>query len=190
MSRAALACYGAVFLGAAVPWLEVAAVVPVGVAAGLHPAAVAVVAFVGNAVTLVGVLALQRQAAGWLRRRRERTATVTASAISASTDTDHDAGAAAPLPDGAAPLGDGTDDARLRSRRGRRARRLLDRWGLPGLAALAPVTVGTHLAAVVLATAGIDARRVAVWMLAGLAVWTVALAAVAAGAVAALGPGA
>ncbi|MCC5952267.1 MAG: hypothetical protein JJU45_09250 [Acidimicrobiia bacterium] len=172
MTRAALLGYGAVLVGAAVPWLEVAAVVPVGVASGLNPVVVAVVAFVGNAATLVGALALQRRATAWYRARRARRAPAAATAPGTAGVT-ADAGTGSPLSSG--------------SRRSNRARRLLDRWGLPGLAALAPVSVGTHVAALVLAGSGIAPRRVAVWILGGLAVWTVALAGLAAGGVAALG---
>ena len=44
--------YLLVFLGAATPWLEILVIVPLGVAYGLNPVAVAIAAFLGNAITV------------------------------------------------------------------------------------------------------------------------------------------
>jgi Ca2+/H+ antiporter, TMEM165/GDT1 family len=57
-------------------------------------------------------------------------------------------------------------------RRGR-ARRLLDRYGVPGLAALGPLVTGAHLAAAVAMASGADRRRALIWFVAGIAVWAV-----------------
>jgi Ca2+/H+ antiporter, TMEM165/GDT1 family len=60
--------YGAVFVAAAVPWLEVLLVIPPAVAAGLDPVAVAILAFLGNVIPVVAIVA------GYdaFRRRRAR----------------------------------------------------------------------------------------------------------------------
>jgi uncharacterized membrane protein len=60
------------------------------------------------------------------------------------------------------------------SRRAARAQRMMHRWGLPGLAFVAPLVTGTHLAA--LAAVALRAPRgaVLVWMTAGLACWALA----------------
>lgn len=68
------------------------------------------------------------------------------------------------------------------SGRGSRARLLLDRYGVPGLAALGPLLTGAHLAAAVAMAAGAERRRALVWFPAGVAVW-----AIIAGVLAALG---
>lgn len=62
------------------------------------------------------------------------------------------------------------------SRRSQRARELARRWGVPGLALLAPVTTGTHIAALAALTTGATTRYVLQCMTAGLAVWAVAAA--------------
>lgn len=56
-----------------------------------------------------------------------------------------------------------------------RARRLWDRYGLPGTALGGPVLAGVHVAALVALLAGSPSRAVAAWMTAGIAVWTVVL---------------
>lgn len=66
------------------------------------------------------------------------------------------------------------------SRRSERARDLARRWGVPGLAFLAPVTSGTHIAAVAALATGAGTRRVLVWMAVGLTVWAAAVATAAA----------
>jgi hypothetical protein len=57
-----------------------------------------------------------------------------------------------------------------------RARRLWERYGLPGLALLAPIIVGTDIAAVLALTFGSSRPRVIGWMAVSLAIWTIVLA--------------
>jgi Ca2+/H+ antiporter, TMEM165/GDT1 family len=52
-----------------------------------------------------------------------------------------------------------------------RARRLLDRYGVPGLAVLGPLLTGAHLAAAVAMASGADRRRALVWFVSGVVVW-------------------
>jgi Ca2+/H+ antiporter, TMEM165/GDT1 family len=52
-----------------------------------------------------------------------------------------------------------------------RARRILDRYGVPGLAAIGPLLTGAHLAAAVAMASGADRRRALLWFVAGIAVW-------------------
>jgi uncharacterized membrane protein len=61
------------------------------------------------------------------------------------------------------------------SARGQRARAIAQRWGVPGLAFLAPITTGTHVATVAALATGSDTRRVLRWMAVGLVVWAVAI---------------
>jgi hypothetical protein len=56
-----------------------------------------------------------------------------------------------------------------------RARRLWDRYGLPGVSFGGPILTGVHVAAAVALLAGSRARDVAVWMTASIAAWTVVL---------------
>jgi Ca2+/H+ antiporter, TMEM165/GDT1 family len=55
----------------------------------------------------------------------------------------------------------------------------VQRWGVPGLALLAPVSTGTHIAAVAALSLGAPRRNVLWWMIAGLGVWAVGVAAAA-----------
>lgn len=61
----------------------------------------------------------------------------------------------------------------------RRARRMAQRWGVPGLALVAPIATGTHIATLAATAIGAARNRVLCWMAAGLAVWAVASAAAA-----------
>lgn len=62
------------------------------------------------------------------------------------------------------------------SRKAQRARELAQRWGVPGLAFLAPITTGTHIATVAALATGATRQRVLRWMAAGLVVWAAAVA--------------
>jgi Ca2+/H+ antiporter, TMEM165/GDT1 family len=67
------------------------------------------------------------------------------------------------------------------SRRSERAKRLFDRYGLPGLALIGPFFVGSHLSALAAMSFGSERKRVAAWMLFSVGAWT-AVMAIAAGA--------
>ncbi|MDQ2050567.1 small multi-drug export protein [Natronolimnohabitans sp. A-GB9] len=56
-----------------------------------------------------------------------------------------------------------------------RARRLWERYGLPGLSFGAPVLTGVHIATLAALLAGSSARLTAGWMTVGIGVWTVLL---------------
>lgn len=48
--------YALVFLGAAIPWLEIALVIPLGIIRGLSPFWVMILAFVGNMATILPLI--------------------------------------------------------------------------------------------------------------------------------------
>ena len=66
-------------------------------------------------------------------------------------------------------------DSPRRDHSGGRARRLMDRYGLPGLALLGPVVTGAHVAALVAIAAGSERRATLVWLGGGVAAWAVAV---------------
>ncbi|WP_129115711.1 small multi-drug export protein [Halegenticoccus tardaugens] len=62
--------YLLIFLLAATPLLEILVVIPIGVALGLNPLAVAVVAFFGNVVPIYGLILAHERVDRYLRARR------------------------------------------------------------------------------------------------------------------------
>jgi Ca2+/H+ antiporter, TMEM165/GDT1 family len=62
----------------------------------------------------------------------------------------------------------------VRRRWSPRARRVWDRYGLPGLALAGPAVTGIHLAAVMALALQADRRRTALWMALSLGIWSVA----------------
>ena len=65
--------YMLVFVGAAIPWIEVLIVVPLGIIWGLSPIIVMLVAFLGNMATLVPVvIAFDKMKIWYVQRRREK----------------------------------------------------------------------------------------------------------------------
>lgn len=57
--------------------------------------------------------------------------------------------------------------------RGARAERLLDHYGVPGLAAVGPLLTGVHLAAAVAMATGATRRRTFGWFTAGILAWAI-----------------
>ncbi|MDZ7678281.1 MAG: small multi-drug export protein [Acidimicrobiales bacterium] len=130
--------YVLVFLTAAVPMLEVMIVIPASVAAGMHPVPVGLLAFAGNATTLVLAVVAGDEVIGRMRRE---------------------------------PRGDAPP-----SRRRERVRRIAYRWGLPGVALLGPLTVGSHTAALAAVALRMPRGLVLAWSLAGVAAWSIVFA--------------
>lgn len=145
-----LLAYLAVFVGAAIPWLEVLLVVPAGILAGLPALPVAVVAAAGNILTLIPVIVAGDRLRAWWRRRRRR--------IAQLPDPDEPATEVGP------------------SLRAGRAQRLFDRYGLPGLALLGPVLTGIHVAAVAAVAAGAQRRPALWWLSGGVVLWALVAA--------------
>jgi hypothetical protein len=141
-----------VFLGGALPWLEAVVVVPAGILAGLDPVLVVLSGLSGNMLTVaLAAVYGERLRLWWMARR----------------------GGAAPAPDGRPHA---TPDGRSR---GRRAQVVMQRWGMPGLALLGPIGLGTQLSAVLAVSMGVSARRTLAWIGAGTTAWCVVAAALA-----------
>jgi uncharacterized membrane protein len=176
-----LLAYVTVLVAAAIPWLEVLLVVPAGIVAGLPPAPTALVGAIGNLLTLIPLVLAGDRLRSWWTRRRERR--------SAPRPEDHRAPADAPTdthtardedhaPDetGAAP-DDASGARQTGSGRSRRAKRMAERYGLPGLAILGPLLTGIHVAAVAALAVGAERRRTLVWLSGGVVVWAAIAAA-------------
>lgn len=64
--------YALIFLGAAIPWLEVLIVVPLGIVWGLSPVIVMVVGFFGNMITVIPVIFMFDKLKTWYVRHRQK----------------------------------------------------------------------------------------------------------------------
>ncbi len=127
--------YFLVFLGAAIPWMEIALVIPLGVVWGLSPFWVMVVAFVGNFLTVLALIIGFDKYKNWHQRRQEAK--------------------------GKAP-----------SKKSERAKNIMNKYGLPGLALLGPIVIGTHIAAFIGMTLGASKRNTTLWLTFSIALWT------------------
>lgn len=63
------------------------------------------------------------------------------------------------------------------TKRDKRSQQLWEKYGIPGLALLAPLLVGTDIAAVAAFSLGASRSRVLAWMTVSLAMWTIVFAA-------------
>ncbi|HLR08920.1 MAG TPA: small multi-drug export protein [Bacillota bacterium] len=116
-----------VFLGAAVPWLEVAVVVPLGIVWGLSPFWVMIIAILGNMMTVLALIFGFDRIKVWYIRRREK-------------------------------------KGNKASKQSRRAVALWNKYGLPGLAFLGPILIGTHIAAFIGMVLGAERRSMSLWI--------------------------
>ncbi|MDZ5470736.1 small multi-drug export protein (plasmid) [Bacillus sp. 31A1R] len=131
--------YVLVFVLAAIPWIEIAAVIPLAIIKGLHPFWVAVLSFTGNFITVLLFVLLFDRFKKWRERKREKSQEKTSS-------------------------------------RSERARKIWNKYGLPGLALAAPLLIGTHIAAGIGMFLGAKKQWTTIWMTISLALWSSILA--------------
>ncbi len=129
--------YFLVFLGAAIPWLEMALVIPLGIITGLNPFWVVIVGFVGNMVTVMALIIGFDRFKLWLSKRRE-------------------------------------GKEQKESKRSERAKKIWNKYGLPGMLLLGPVLIGTHIAAFIGMTLGASKRQTTIWSVISIALWAIA----------------
>lgn len=129
--------YFLIFLGAAIPWFEIALVIPLGIIWGLSPLWVMVVAFVGNMLTVLALIIGFDRFQIWYTKRQEA-------------------------------------KGKTVSKKSERAKRIWNKYGLPGLAMLGPILIGTHIAAFIGMTLGATKKNTTVWLTISIAVWSVA----------------
>lgn len=155
----------AAFLGGAVPWLEAIIVIPVGIVAGGAPVAVVAAALAGNLLTLWLATVFGARMRTWWSRRAE---------------VKHARRGEVEPSDGAA----------RRQGRAERIDRVMRRWGMPGLAILGPLGLGTHVSAVAAVAVGVSVRAAFAWVAAGTVAWSVIAAVLTVAGVSFLGVGA
>ncbi|WP_404354812.1 small multi-drug export protein [Cytobacillus firmus] len=149
-----LLSYIFVFLLAAIPLFELITVIPLAIIGGLSPVLTAIVAFLGNALTVVLLIIFVDQVKKWMKKRKQKR----------MQEIMHVEEVAAAQADA---------EGMKESKKSKRARVLFDRYGLPGLAIIGPFFVGSHISAFMAMSFGSTRKRVTGWMLASLFLWTV-----------------
>lgn len=155
--------YILIFLLAAVPFIEALVIIPIAIIAGLNPLIVLTFGIIGNVLTLLLVIIFVDEIKKWRNRRKLKQA-------SEGTDVRSDS-------DG---LVEGVDELEYEddtpNKRTLRARKLWNKYGLPGLAILGPFFVGSHLTAFLSLTLGGTKQRVTVWIILSVVLWSVLFA--------------
>ncbi len=127
--------YFLVFLGAAIPWLEIALVIPLGILRGLSPFWVMTLAFIGNMLTVLILIIAFQKVKEWMESRKHR-------------------------------------EGKSESKRTERGKRIWNKYGMPGLALLGPILIGTHIAAFIGLLFGASKVNTTIWMTISIALWT------------------
>lgn len=124
-----------VFLGAAVPGLEVILAIPVGIVSGLSPIWVVLIGFLGNLLTVLAVIVGYQKVKNWMDSRKQ-------------------------------------EEKKTASKRTARGKRIWDKYGMPGVALLGPIFIGSHIAAFLGLLLGAKKSNVTIWMTISLALWS------------------
>ncbi|WP_194826822.1 hypothetical protein [Nocardia sp. XZ_19_231] len=138
--------------------------IPVGLSLSLPGPVTLFAVLLGSACCVVfAVFAMERARLLWQSRRvRRKSATQLADSVT-------EVGGASAI--GAPPA----EDARLAGAAGRRARRVLDRYGVVGFGIVGPALFGTWGSALLGAALGIPNWRLIRWLMAGTALWCTVL---------------
>ena len=140
------------FFGGALPWLEAVIVIPAGIVAGLPVVPVVVAAVTGNLFTVALAAWFGAQIMAWWSGRRQRGEWLKNDAETAE------------------------HRAAKRAKRQQRILRVMDRGGMPALALLGPLILGTQLAVVAAVAVGISATRSFLWISSGTVLWALVAA--------------
>ncbi|WP_438311338.1 small multi-drug export protein [Sporosarcina sp. FA9] len=127
--------YLLVFLGGAIPWLEIGLVIPLGIIGGLSPVWVIIAAFSGNLLTVLVVIFGYQKFRLWKESRNGKS-------------------------------------EKAESKRTERGKRIWNKYGMPGLALVGPILIGTHIAAFIGLFFGASKINTTVWMTLSIAVWS------------------
>lgn len=149
-----------VFILAAIPLFELVSVIPLAVIGGLSPVLTAVLAFLGNALTVVLLIVFVDHVKKWMRKRKQKRMQGVMQGVM------QDEGMAA----------EANVERMEESKKGKRARALFDKYGLPGLTIIGPFFVGSHISAFMGMSFGANRRMVTSWMMISLVLWTVMMA--------------
>ncbi|GGC54522.1 small multi-drug export protein [Hoyosella rhizosphaerae] len=170
------AAIAGVFIGGAAPWLEAIIVIPAAIVAGMNPAVAFIAAVTGNLLTVaIAAWFGESLRAWWVARKERRRAHQAAS----------DPGDSASAPD----RGSAEMDHPVKSRRRTQIENVINRWGMPALAVLGPIGLGTQLSAVVAVGMGVTARVAFLWIGVATVVWSIIAVAVTLGGLSAFGVG-
>lgn len=149
--------YLLVFLLAGIPLVELIAVVPLAIIGGLSPVPVAILGFLGNALTVILLIVFVDRVRGWMRARKQKRIGVREQVGEEFQNNEEVI-------------------IEQDSKKEKRARVLFDKYGLPGLTIFGPILVGSHITAFMGMSFGSKRRLVSGWMLASLGLWTIASA--------------
>lgn len=142
MSAADWSILGGTFLGGAFPWLEAIVVIPAGILAGAPTVLVLIAGVLGNLLTVwLSAVFGERIRNWWVARRAKKRDPQDVQAVNRKRD------------------------------RSNRIDRVMSKWGLPGLAFLGPLGLGTQISAVAAVAMGVTARKAVIWVGMGTVLW-------------------
>lgn len=149
-----LVTYVLVFILAGIPLVELVVVVPLAIIGGLSPVPVAILGFLGNAMTVILLIVFIERVKGWMRSRKNKRIGEREHAGEELQNSEE-------------------VDAEQDSQKEKRARVLFDKYGLPGLTIFGPILVGSHITAFMGMSFSSKRHLVSGWMLASLGLWTI-----------------
>lgn|SRR5699024_1247546 len=138
--------YLIIFLLAAIPFFEIAAIIPIAIIGGVPAIPTMITAFFGNLLTIVLLIVFVDKIKAWQKKRKQRKNGGEVNELEANGSKKH-----------------------------KRARNIWGKYGLPGLAFIGPFFVGSHLSALLALSFGGTRNKTLILMTASLLTWSIIL---------------
>ena len=147
--------YLIIFLLAAIPFFEIAAIIPIAIIGGVPAVPTMIIAFLGNMTTIVLLIVFVDKVKSWQEKRKVKKQKQQAKELLAAEGSEEQ-----------------VMEVPSDEKKHKRAHSIWGKYGLPGLAFLGPFFVGSHLSAFLAVSFGGSRDRTLILMTASLLVWT------------------
>lgn len=148
--------------------------IPLGIVVGLPTIPIIIVGFLGNLTTVLLLILLVDKIRNINYNRQKQKELVPNAVEDEMMETEqaesHDKTTEAP-----ASAADSDEDDTFISKRRQKARKIWDKYGLPGLTIIGTGILSSHITALMACTFGGNRAYVSIWMTISLAIWSVAL---------------
>jgi len=164
-----------VFVAGAIPLVEYMVAIPFGIIAGVPTVPAIITGFFGNLITVILLIRFVDIVWNFINKRKKQKETA-ASNVSVTTDQNGETLQS----ESEVPIDDNAEETTytLKSKRTQRAKKLWDKYGVPGLAFLGTAFISSHVTVLMACLFGGNRTYIALWMTISLAIWSLITGAV------------
>lgn len=157
-----------IFVAGAIPLVEYMLAIPFGIIAGVPTVPVIIAGFFGNLITVILLIRFVDMVWNFINKRKKQRETVSDVSVTADQNgetlqSEHEVS-----------FDDNAEESTytLKSKRAQRARKLWDKYGVPGLTFFGTALLSSHVTVLMACLFGGNRTYIALWMTISLAIWS------------------